>query len=1144
VSASILHGGTATAAAAATTQPEQLDAIEAAFAGDITVRAMAGAVVAEVCTYGTWARDSLEPRGMTLGSLSACTVNVTDATITSFVFVEGGTPIFSIPAADASLDSPTTKTGRRTSLADAVLTKHRIIADATLPLGAAPTYLLTFALADTATVDLAIAGGITNTGTGACAWSITPPAHVTVTPSSGTLAAGGTQSLSVEADTAGTYSLTLVSVGATITNATQSIVASEPSSGALVLTGPSSGLESSLSSLFTVSHTGALSGTVVVTPSDGAGGQFWPLVYAAGGVITLGPSTPTALFYYAPSGSGAKSVTLTNDAGLTNPSAHAFTSAADSPGSATPFRLVRGGSTIGSYATLQECKDTGGWASGDTVKCTAGTYVVYSPTDPGCTLLVDTPGGVQTGVDVDTLTIEWETPGSPMVLDYSRYCQAQMWSGGQPQLLTMGIDCHDLTVRGLHFRGARTSIGASWLGAAIWTLTDYPATTGAAATLTIEYCKFWQHADGIKTRTHYNFSTYVRYCVFEDNSDAKGLDHDIYVGNNALLYVEGCTFRKTAGQGYPQEGMGHFIKSRTRATTIKGCLLHGYMSGALGGVAQLINTPNGGEVEITGNVLNHYGYLTEGGRGEPLRYGDDQHTATVDTNTDPALTTHTLLFAQNTVRQYAGHAVGTLTTARPVSLFPGGDSLTNLLDGAGSSVSATATIRNNILASDFTARLATFVGLYTSNSSVAVGVLGDEGAYSGATIAGSPAVNDADAEWAGDYTIPAARTDTNRGARIEPLPSWVPSTAWEWTDIPGTVWQDYMPSVEGSDPTALGGYAAQWAYSAPCYSAAHHELYMFGGGHAATSLNAASRYLLGQDSPTVEFFNARTPAATRTADIEDAGYLSATYHSDGKPYSPHSYRTALYSDYTDEMIVGLTGMGQGNPFSGAGWSSPAMAAITRAGTWRAAGYYPDNPVATAGAWSGPRCMSYDGQTYYWWKVNGTADNSTHLSKLDLTTKTHSEIGASVVTWYSRCAQSSDGTILTLGSENSGGAWLAKFTDPATGTTTSVTVSGDSIPSGKGIYGLAWCEDRGYWVSVWMSAANVYDWTSPSGALIVATITKTGSATATASIRTIATGDGVPAYHRAYHGVFYDPAYGCLIYAAHDAYVVKCIKLGA
>ena len=123
----------------------------------------------------------------------------------------------------------------------------------------------------------------------------------------------------------------------------------------IFLTGPTSGLERSLSGLFTVGHTGPLVGTVKVTPSDGAGGQFWSSLSQPGnyGSVYLSASRPTATFLYAPASAGAKSITVANDANLPNPAAYAYNAVAATPGSATPFRLVRGGTTIGSYATLQ-----------------------------------------------------------------------------------------------------------------------------------------------------------------------------------------------------------------------------------------------------------------------------------------------------------------------------------------------------------------------------------------------------------------------------------------------------------------------------------------------------------------------------------------------------------------------------------------------------------------------------------------------------------------------------------------------------------------------------------------------------------------------------------------------------------------------
>lgn len=375
-------------------------------------------------------------------------------------------------------------------------------------------------------------------------------------------------------------------------------------------------------------------------------------------------------------------------------------------------------------------------------------------------------------------------------------------------------------------------------------------------------------------------------------------------------------------------------------------------------------------------------------------------------------------------------------------------------------------------------------------------------------------------------------------------PSWLPTTEWEWTDVPGSEWIDYAPSLEVPDTTAYSGYIAQWDYSAPTYSRAHHEVYMFGGGHAGTAINAVSRYLLDTNSPSVEFFVSATSAADRAAWVADANYLTTTYFPDGKGYAPHSYGTLQYSDYTDEMLFSFVAMGQGIPFQGAGWSTSAIGAVTRAGTWRAAGYYDPHPSVSQNTWRMARCLSYDGTKLYYWSYIGSGETSDNLNVLDLDTREHSVVGACALTMSYRRVSHNGDKILVLGSENSGGAWLAYYVNPDTGASTSVTVSGDSIPSGKGIYDLVWCEDQGYWLTVWMDAARVYDWVNASGTITVATITPTGASTATAEIRTISTGDGAYPYHKAYRGVFYDPAWGVALFVTHPQYPIKAIKVGA
>ncbi len=1173
--------------AAAVSQEAQRAALFALFgSADVTVRAMNGATLRETMTFGAWVFNNATPRGATLGALLARSVSSTGAP-THFVFRAGSTDVFSMTGAvsPGSADivlAANIAVGPRTNLADASVARMTISADPTLPVTSAVATAFTLSLSTSiGTNGVAITVTVTPNGP-----IQTGGASVTLAASNGGTLGATSLSFTSGSTAAQSTTLTRAASGTSVVTMTNNIGLTNTGSGAsftsssiptLIITGPSGGLERSLSGLFTVTHTGTLTGPVTVTLSDGAAYvsgwdnvKFWPLDNGAVSgsaqlTLTLSPSTPSASFYYCPPSSGAKSITLTNDGGLTNPAALIYTATAYLAPSATPFRLVRGGSTVGSYATLQQCKDTGGWTTGDIIKCTGGTYVVYGINDPGNMTLITNSGGIQTGVLVDTAVIEWETPGNPMVLDTSRWWKTSMHGGGQPQNLTMGATCRNLTLRGVHIRGARTPFGSSYQGAAIWTAAGTDSETYTPRTLTVEYCKFWQCIDGIHTQTiHYGLSVYVRYSVFEDNSDTQGLRHDIYTGRNALTHVEGCTFRKTTGQGYPQLGMGHFIKSRCRATTIRGNLLVGYMDASgYGGVAQLINTPNGGVVEITGNTLLHYGYLSSGGAGEPLRFGDDQHTFTGNTNEDPSLTTHSLLFAQNTVRQYAQHTVGTLTEARVVSLYPGGNSFTTLLSGALVQVAAIATIRNNIVASDFTTRLSTFMGLYPDNSSVSKATIGDEGYYSGTPVAGSPAVNDATLEWVADFTPPAARADTNRGGRTAYVPSWVPTTAWQWTDVPGTNWglqvkDDGTGSSGAPSSSAYPGsraYSATWgSFNAPCYSAARHEIYMFGGGHADSVVNILTKYILNTNSPSVTVACQPTAASDVSTEFSSLSYPLADMHfaTDAKPYSVHSYRNNFYFDALDLFLCvplyaaayptspGTPGTNITGPTTGAGGTPGTVATWSRnSGSWLSSTYFQTFPAGTEtlpSAPSGPRFMAYDGSCIYYWR----ADRG--LCKLDATTRMHSTIGGSTsgLQYYSRQADNGSGSALILGATSTT-TWKARLVNLSTGSISAeLTVSGSSLPSALTIVDLVYVPAHGYFVSVWVDNPAWGSTTASISTIVVATITLTSSTTATASIKPMT---GTPPVRcGAYRGVFYDASYDCVLYACNYNELVKAIKV--
>lgn len=320
----IIDPATAAAVAAATTQEDQRAALLAPWAdGNVTARVMAGATLLATLTQGPFTLGATTPRRATLGARQARSF-VAAGIPTRVVFRAASVDVFELSAGvgtgDVSFAAAVTEASRE-RLDGLVIT-----AAASLPVVDTPpptTYLLTFAADDTATVNEAAAGSITNTGTGACAWSITPPSNVTVTPSSGTLAAGGTQALSITATTVATHSLTLVSVGTTITGNPQAIVASPASATVVTLGVPSSG-SAGVPATVTVTPNGPIppgGGTVTLATTAGTLAST-TLTFAAG--ATAAQTTTLTL-----ASTGSATVTMSNSMGLTNSgSPAAFTAAA------------------------------------------------------------------------------------------------------------------------------------------------------------------------------------------------------------------------------------------------------------------------------------------------------------------------------------------------------------------------------------------------------------------------------------------------------------------------------------------------------------------------------------------------------------------------------------------------------------------------------------------------------------------------------------------------------------------------------------------------------------------------------------------------------------------------------------------------
>lgn len=315
---------------------------------------------------------------------------------------------------------------------------------------------------------------------------------------------------------------------------------------------------------------------------------------------------------------------------------------------------------------------------------------------------------------------------------------------------------------------------------------------------------------------------------------------------------------------------------------------------------------------------------------------------------------------------------------------------------------------------------------------------------------------------------------------------------------------------------------------------------MFGGGHAGTTINAVTRWNLNQETPTVTMVSAPTAVATRNTYLQDETWRTTAYHTDGKPSSPHSYGNNAYLDAIDEFIsFGIAETATGYPTANGGSAgSRDVAALQRAGTWRAENYYTDIPVGANVQPRGPRISSLDGTAIYYWD-GPDADTTIDLRKWVASTDTYSTIGASVIPYYSRQCEGSGGVALVMGGANSSAGWQAKFVTLSSGATVSVTVGGDSIPTGLGCVGVTWCESLGHYVAVWVTESVIFTGGTLSS-IVVATITPTGSDTATAAIQTM-TGTA-PTVVNSRGGVYFDPLFQAVIMVQSATLPVKVFKV--
>jgi hypothetical protein len=167
--------------------------------------------------------------------------------------------------------------------------------------------------------------GVSSTFTVSLPPSTTLSAVVTITPHDG--GAGGSfnvDSVTLSTGSASaTFAYTPASYGSVTISVTNSSTLNDPPALTLsvfastyTLFGPSSGNTGVPSTNFTVALPvgGVVAGTVTVTPSSGGGGgTFTPTT------VALTTAAPSATFTYTPASTGTKTISVTNNGGLTNP---------------------------------------------------------------------------------------------------------------------------------------------------------------------------------------------------------------------------------------------------------------------------------------------------------------------------------------------------------------------------------------------------------------------------------------------------------------------------------------------------------------------------------------------------------------------------------------------------------------------------------------------------------------------------------------------------------------------------------------------------------------------------------------------------------------------------------------------------------
>src|SRR6185295_5179268 len=175
--------------------------------------------------------------------------------------------------------------------------------------------------------------------------------------------------------------------------------------------------------------------------------------------------------------------------------------------------------------------------------------------------------------------------------------------------------------------------------------------------LTLTNCWFHDNQEGILTAADPNSDLIIDNCEFGFNGDGSGFTHGVYAGGIRSLTITDSYFHDTA--------VGHEIKSRAATTTIS----NNRIQDQAGSASYSIDTPNGGNVSITGNVIeqgpfSQNPYIIAYGE-EGLRYAGNSLLINSNTILNDRVTAQPLLLnGSGVLTRFTNNDVWGLTAAQ------------------------------------------------------------------------------------------------------------------------------------------------------------------------------------------------------------------------------------------------------------------------------------------------------------------------------------------------------------------------------------------------------------------------------------------------------------------------------------------------